>query len=149
MDAEKLRDALVRAQSLAPKLGQAADELNNSFVDLEAAIRATDLRVPVCIELYPELQDGDPTRPIGATYLSWEKLKGKWCLTISTEWYSAPFHDSKHVTAASLLDRKRAAGKAHELVAGIADAIERQVQEVTDACKRVDAVTAVVIGDDE
>ena len=147
MDVEKLRAALKRAQSVVPQLGQAADQLNASFTDLEQALRATNLRIPVRVVLYEE--HDDTFRPIGATYLGWTKLDGTWSLAISSEYLSGPpTDDSIRVTAASLRDRKVAAGKVHLLVEAMAEAMLKQVAQLKAASAQVDEVTSVLVGDE-
>ncbi len=148
MNADKLREALARAESLSGDMGTAADGLNSSFRDLEQALRTAGLRVPATVQLYTE-HDEEECEPIGTTYLCWTKFKGTWSLTIFSDYCDGPRVDNSVVlTAASLHDRKVAANTVHELVAALVDALERQVNELEGAIGQVDAVTAIVLGEE-
>ncbi len=131
MPAQKdVRAAINAVRKTQESLNRQADSLTDRLRGIEKALREAKVRVSAAVHIAGGGLDGD------GTYLTWRKLRNRWCLVIQDQIEthdSFDIHSEQEALAAELRLRKLAAHKVAELVVALGDAAKAQAAELRSA----------------
>lgn len=145
----EIKDALRKLRENRAARDAAAQHINQSFEDCEAALRKEGIRVYASVTMRKHEIDGG-RHIVGEDGLAWSRESGSWRLVIASEDYTNPdAYEEVLLVDAPLRDREAAGKRLPELLEKLVQAVERQAKGLLDASEVVDAVTATILDGDE
>lgn len=139
---------LERAQKLAPQLGAATDELNNSITRYERALASLHLGVSARIEIGRDPILGPNDEESGEHHIEqvrFSKADGTWRLRYESGPDDGPEHwDSVPLVSAPREVRVRAVEFLPRLLEEMIDTAENATAKVTEKAKQLDTITALI-----
>lgn len=139
---------LERAQKLAPLLGAATDQLNQSITRYERALASLHLGVSGRIEIAREpILDGneEDTGQEHVEQICFSKADGTWRLRYESGPDDAPEHwQSIHLVSAPRDVRVRSIDFLPRLLSELIEVAESATKKVTEKAKQLDSFTALI-----